>query len=482
MTSRMTVKKLCRNLDIYHEELNELRRDLDMLSKALLPVGDLGAQLSEGEQLAKMSMAVLKRQGSRFVKDEHKSQEWHAKQKEVDAEVQKVIDTMKKLAEQEEYALAQTALTTILKWLDDPEPDIRHHAETALEKVKGLKVEVLHPRDLNDLIGKLRNLPRMLFANMADDGVLTASRRQQLCRIPTVSHVLAQDLQTSWLLTRMLKETHKAATAVEYFERIADLRGLLGIDDLRMAKLYEFYKELGMKLAGLTQAEGETREEGEPPERRRLTLFPTLYGMRDKKDRIRVIDALVGTPVLSHSLNIMIGQPSALIYLFLDFLAITTVLFSTYRVAIEVAQHQATGSSDLSGVAGDLLEEELQLKHDLEMVYLSSAYVLVREMLSLYAYYSLGESMRMGTRNRKTISVMMHLRNRWKLLNIVSALSSIIFCVVASPKSLLAGRWRWRRTVGMLWLRMLGYIACSPSRLRRTLRACSRSSPTSSSS
>ena len=126
MTSRMTVKKLCRNLNIYQEELAELRRDLDMLSEAQLPVGDLGAQLSEGEQLAKMSMAVLKRQGSRFVKDEHKSQEWHAKQKEVDAEVQKVISTMKKLAEQEEYALAQNALTTILKWLDDPEPDIRH--------------------------------------------------------------------------------------------------------------------------------------------------------------------------------------------------------------------------------------------------------------------------------------------------------------------------------------------------------------------
>ena len=105
------------------------------------------------------------------------------------------------------------------------------------------------------------------------------------------------------------------------------------------------------------------------------------------------------------------------------------------------------------------MPEDLELKHDLEMVYLSSAYVLVREMSSLYAYYSLGESMRSGTRNKRTISVMTHLRNKWKLLNIVSALSSITFCVVASTQELVG--WQvalasW--TVGMLWLRMLGYI------------------------
>ena len=48
---------------------------------------------------------------------------------------------------------------------------------------------------------------------------------------------------------------------------------------------------------------------------------------------------LIGTSILSHPLNVLVGQPCALGVLVVDFVAICYVLVSTYRVAIAVAVH-----------------------------------------------------------------------------------------------------------------------------------------------
>jgi hypothetical protein len=168
--------------------------------------------------------------------------------------------------------------------------------------------------------------------------------------------------------------------------------------------------------------------------------------MKEPSHRVQIIDSLVGTPVLTTPLNILIGQSCAFTVLILDFCAIAWLLFSTYRVGIKVAHHHRRVTQ---------VPEPIQ--HDLVLVYVSSFYVLLREISSLIAFHRLGRDTMMG--GEPTITVWTYLKNKWKLLNIVSALSTLAFCVVASSYEFVD--WQitlasW--TVGMLWLRLLGYI------------------------
>ena len=70
---------------------------------------------------------------------------------------------------------------------------------------------------------------------------------------------------------------------------------------------------------------------------------------------------------------------------------------------------------------------------------------------------SQGRRTRMSS--HQPISVLTHLKNRWKLLNIFSALASLGFCYVVAQPQLLD----WQIglatiTVGVTWLRFLGFI------------------------
>ena len=409
-SSRNSIKKILRELDIFRNDRNDL----------CVLIEKLNEQEGNDEEIA-------------------------AKERELELLENKLLGFMQKVGNDfEPYVVAQKAMVPVIERLEDRNPKMRRLAEIALSKIKMLQPNLLDDTEYEELVKEMKSLPKRIFNNLADgEGYAPKlrdyARRMQLCRMPAISLALIQDLgDGTWLLTRMChNKREKAETAVEFFERLADLRKLLGTDERRIAELDRFYRKLGTQLAI-------------PPKEwhSRYTLFPTLYAM--KSDRIRIIDTLVGTPVLNLPLNILVGQACALFVLVVDFITLMLLIVFTFKVSLEIAHNRHDGVS--------LVEEAVSANiFHLSILYICSIYVLGREFFSIWAFRRLGEDTRM--KDHQPISMWTHLGNKWKLLNIANALSSMAFCFVSSQQGF--AYWQiplasW--TTGMLWLRLLGYM------------------------
>ena len=409
-SSRASIKKVLRDLDIYRNERNDLSNLVETLSEQEGNDADIVNKEREIAALEDKLEGYMRQVGTDF----------------------------------EPYVVAQKALVPVLERLEDRNPKMRRLAEIALSKIKMLQPNLLDEREYEELVKDMKDLPKRIFNNLAD-GVGYApklrdyARRMQLCRMPAICMALIQDLgDGTWLLTRMCHDKRdKKETAVEYFERLADLRKLLGTDERRVAELDRFYRKLGTQLA-IPPKEWQSR----------YTLFPTLYAM--KSDRIRIIDSLVGTPVLNLPLNILVGQACALFVLVIDFITLMLLIIYTFKVSLEIAHNRHDGVSLLTEVA-------IADTFHLAILYICSIYVLGREFFSIWAFRSLGESTRM--KDHQPISMWTYLGNKWKVLNIANALSSMAFCFVSSQPAF--AYWQIPLasfTTGMLWLRLLGYI------------------------
>lgn len=235
----------------------------------------------------------------------------------------------------------QYALIIAIERLASPDLKVRKIAARLVEKMKSLHVKALPEDSYNEIVHKWIHLPQMLFNNLANSNKLTSHQRRRLCRIPTVQATLVQDMKSvRWLLNRMSQQGSKADSAVEYFERVTELRKTMGIEGSEMQQLNMFYRRLGRQLALPPRVDDKSVEESKSMA---IRLFPTLYAM-DKRKRMQIIDCCVGTPLLTHPLNILIGQPLALLLIILDGLAVAGLLYSTFRVRLDELDHGAPPS------------------------------------------------------------------------------------------------------------------------------------------